>query len=72
MAARASQITSSLLNDLLMLRKDIPFIPLEAGRGMSAETCGLDDVSLPDGLGSGPFTPFIIYLPYIIAALLSN
>ena len=36
-------------------------IPLKAGRGISAETCGLDDVFPPDDLGSGPCTPFIIY-----------
>ena len=42
--------------------------PLKAGRGISAETCGLDDMFPPDDLGSGPCTPFIIYIPYIIAA----
>ena len=38
-------------------------IPLEAGWGISAETCGLDekrDVFPPDDLGSGPYTQFII------------
>ena len=45
-------------------------IPLKAGRGISAETCGLDDVFPPDDLGSGPHTPFIIYIPHIIAAFL--
>ena len=29
-------------------------IPLTTGRGTSAETCGLDDVFLPDDLGSRP------------------
>ena len=29
-------------------------IPLKAGRGISAETCGLDGVFPPDDLGSGP------------------
>ena len=29
-------------------------IPLTTGRGTSAETCGLDDVFPPDGLGSRP------------------
>ena len=32
-------------------------IPLKAGRGMSANTCWLDDVFPPDDLGSGPCTP---------------
>ena len=45
-------------------------IPLKAGRGISAETCGLDDVLPPDDLGSGPCTPFITYIPHIIAAFL--
>ena len=40
------------------------------GRGISAETCGVDDVFTSDDLGSGPCTPFIIYIPYIIAAIL--
>ena len=35
----------------------------------SAEICGLDDVFPPDDLGSGPYTPLIIYTPYIIAAI---
>ena len=43
-------------------------IPLKAGRGKSAETCELDDVLRPDDLGSGPCTPFFIYIPHIIAA----
>ena len=43
-------------------------IPVEVGRGISAETCGLDDVFPPDALGSGPYTPFIIHIPYIIDA----
>ena len=38
-------------------------------RGISAETCGLDDVFPSDDLGSGPYTRFIIiYMPCIIAA----
>ena len=28
--------------------------PIKAGRGISAKTCGLDDVFPPDDLGSGP------------------
>ena len=36
--------------------------PLGAGRGTSAGICVLDDVFLLDGLGSGLYTPFIIYL----------
>ena len=36
-------------------------IPLATGRWISVETCGLDDV-FPDDLGSGPYTPFIIYI----------
>ena len=31
-------------------------IPLEAGRGMSAETCGLDDLFPSDDIGSNPYT----------------
>ena len=54
---------------LLPWHRHILSIPLEAGRGISAETCGMDDVFPPDDLGSGPYTPFIIYIPYIIAAL---
>ena len=42
----------------------------KTGRGISAETCGLDDVFLPDDLGSGPCTPFIIYIPHIIVTFL--
>ena len=45
-------------------------IPLKAGRGISAETCGLDDVFPPDDVGSDPCTPFIIYIPHIIAKFL--
>ena len=45
------------------------YIPLETGRGTSAKTCGLDDVFPPDDLGSGPYTPFIIYIPYIVTAI---
>ena len=37
---------------------------------MSAETCGLDDVFPHDDLGSGQCTPFITYIPHIIAAFL--
>ena len=55
---------------LLPWRWHILSIPLKAGRGISAETCGLDDVFPPDHLGSGPCTPFIIYIPHIIAAFL--
>ena len=42
---------------------------LEAGRGVSTETCGLDDVFPPDDLGSGPYTQSImIFIPWILAA----
>ena len=44
------------------------FQPIKTGRGISAKTCGLDDV-FSDDFGSGPYTPFIIYIPYIIAAI---
>ena len=44
--------------------------PMFAGRGISAETYRLDDVFPPDDIGSGPYTPFIIYTPHIIAAFL--
>ena len=52
---------------LLCIYLDILSIPLDAGQGISTETCGLDDVFPPDDLGSGPNTPFIIYMAYIIA-----
>ena len=55
---------------LLLWRWHILSIPLKAGRGIGAETCGLDDVFPPDDLGSGPCTSFIIYIPHIIAAFL--
>ena len=41
----------------------------EAGRGISAKSCGLDDVFPPDDFGSGPYIPFIIYIRYMIAAI---
>ena len=44
--------------------------PIKRRLGISAETCELDDVFPPDDLGSGPYTPFIIYMPYTIAAIL--
>ena len=47
-----------------------PLHPIKAGRGIGAETCGVDDVFPPDDLGSGPCTPFIIYISHIIAAFL--
>ena len=47
-----------------------PLHPISSrSRNISTETCGLDDVFPTDDLGSGPYTPFIIYIPYIIAAL---
>ena len=49
---------------------DILSIPLKAGRGIRAETCELDYVFPPDDLGSGPCTPFIIYIPHMRAAFL--
>ena len=55
---------------LLPWRWHILSIPLKAGRVISAKTCGLGDVFPPDDLGSGPCTPFIIYIPHIIAAFL--
>ena len=58
------------VHKVLQWRWHIISIPLKSGRGVSAETCGLDDVFPPDDLGSGPCTPFIIYIPYIMAALL--
>ena len=43
--------------------------PLEACRGISAKTFGLDDVFPPDDLGSGPYSQLrITYIPCIIAA----
>ena len=47
-----------------------PLHPIKTGRGISTETCGLDDVFPPDDLGSGLCTPFIIYIPHIIATFL--
>ena len=44
-------------------------IPLESGPGISAETCGLDDVFPPDDLGCSSYTPFIAYISHIIIAL---
>ena len=45
----------------------ILYIPLEASRGLSTETCGLGDVFHFDGLGSGPYTEvIIIYILCII------
>ena len=41
-------------------------MPLKAGGGIRAETSGMDGVFPPDDLGSGPCTPFLIYIPYII------
>ena len=55
---------------LLPWRWHILSIPLNAGRGISAETCELDDVFPPDDLCSGPYTQFVIYIPYIIATIL--
>ena len=51
-------------------RWDILSIPLKASRGISAETCGLDFEFRSDDLGSCSFTPFIIYIPCIITAIL--
>ena len=45
-------------------------IPLKAGQWISAESCELDDVFPPDDIGSGPYTPFITYIPYTIAVVL--
>ena len=42
---------------------------LEAGGGISAQPCELDDVFPPDDLGSGPYTPTIVYITDIMAAL---
>ena len=33
------------------------------------ETCVLDGVLSLDNIGTSPYTPFIIYIPYILAAL---
>ena len=55
---------------LLLWRWHIFSIPLKVGQGIIAETCGLDDVVPPDDLGSGPCTPFIIYMPDTIAVFL--
>ena len=55
---------------LLPWRWHILPIPLKAGRGISAENCGLDGVFPIDDIGAGPSTPFIIYIPHISAAFL--
>ena len=47
---------------------DIVSSQLKAGRGISTETCGLEDVFPPDDLGSGPCAKFIISIPHIIVA----
>ena len=47
-----------------------PLHPNKTGRGISAETCGLENVFPPDDLSSGPCTSFIIYISYIIAEIL--
>ena len=41
---------------LLPRRWRIIPIPSEAGRGLSAEICGMDEVCPPDDLGSDPYT----------------
>ena len=58
--------------EILPWRWHILSIPLKAGQGISTETHGLDDVFPPDDLGSGPCTPFIIYIPYIILVIRTN
>ena len=37
---------------------------------ISAETCGLDEMFPPGDFGSGPCTPFNIYIPHIITVFL--
>ena len=56
--------------DYSQWRWHILAIPLKAGRGISVETCALDAVFPTDDLGFGPCTPFIICIPYIMAAFL--
>ena len=53
----------------LYVRWHILSIPLTTGRGISAETCGLDDVFPPDDLGSRPealckYIYIYMYFPY--------
>ena len=38
----------------------LSILPLEAGRGISTETSGLNDVFAPDDLGSGLYTRSIM------------
>ena len=52
---------------ILPWRWHILSIPLEAGRGISAEICGLDEVFPIDDIGSGPYTQFIILVIEITA-----
>ena len=47
-----------------------PAHPIKSRSRNKRQTCELDDVFPPDDLGSGPCTPFIIYIPHIIAAFL--
>ena len=44
--------------------------PIKSRSRISAETCWFGNVFPPDDLVSGPCTPFIIYIPHIIAAFL--
>ena len=43
--------------------------PRQNGWQFLDQTCGLDDVFSPDDFDSSPYTPIIIYIPYIIAAI---
>ena len=54
----------------MALTHPLHLIRLKAGRKISAENSGMDDVFPPDDLDSGPCIPFYIYIPHIIAAYL--
>ena len=47
----------SLITPMVLVRS---IHHIEAGRGISAKTCGLDDVFPPDDIGSSLYTQFII------------
>ena len=46
-----------------------PFHPIRIRSMNRRRTCMLDDVFPPDDLGSGPKTPFIIYILRIVFAI---
>ena len=49
-----------------------PLHPIRSRSRNKRRNCGLDDVLPLDDIGSGPYTSFIIYILYIIAAIEVN